>query len=68
MRGIDRAIEHVASARRHLSRLLEQKRVENSEEVQKVLERLADDQIDLEETYAKSSSGPSEEKIDYSNV
>ncbi len=56
MRGIDRAIEHVASARRHLSRLMEQKKVEDPDIVKKVLVNLAEDQIDLEETYANRAS------------
>ncbi len=56
MRGIDRVVEHVASARRHLSRLIEQEKVEDSDIVKKVLENLAEDQIDLEETYANRAS------------
>ncbi len=56
MRGMERVIEHIASARRHLSRLIEQKRIEDPERVKEVLEDLANTQIDLEEAHAEASN------------
>ena len=61
MKGVEKAIEHVASARRHLSRLLDQRRIEDSDVVKNVLSQLADNQMDLEETNAASSESGKEE-------